>query len=145
MPHATLDSTWRAPGRWRKRTTDRKRRVLVKWLRRTANYTDPPPPLARRRQTLLSHRAGAVRSELLEVASALEHNLDPNPTSLTELHQLLANGCDSPLYNPEIHVSELHAAVHYLKRGFGVTSPSRIAAAASPRVRTSSFRRIAET
>ena len=59
----------------------------------------------------------AVRSELLEIAAVLEHNQDPNPTSITELHQLLANGCDSPLYNLDIHISELHATVHYLRAG----------------------------
>jgi hypothetical protein len=115
MTRTTLDGGGSVPRRWRKRRADRKRRVLIKWLRRTANYTDLRQPFARRRQTLLSHRAGAVRSELLQIAAALEHTHDPNPSSLIELHQLLANGCDSPLYNPDIHISELHATVHYLR------------------------------
>jgi hypothetical protein len=116
----TRTSSDSAPGvhrRWRERSADRKRRVLVKWLRRTANHTDHPHPVARRRQTLLPHRAGAVRSELLQIAAALEHTANPNPASLTELHQLLANGCDSPLYNPDIHISELRATIHYLRAG----------------------------
>ena len=104
--------------RWHERTADRKRRVLVKWLRRTANHTDQPQPLARRRQTLLPDRTAAVRSDLLQIATALEHTHIPNPASVTELHQLLANGCDSPLYNPDIHISELRATVHYLRTAF---------------------------
>ena len=104
--------------RWHERAADRKRRVLVKWLRRTANHTDQPQPLARRRQTLLADRTAAVRSDLLQIAAALEHTHDPNPASVTELHQLLANGCDSPLYNPDIHISELRATVHYLRAAF---------------------------
>jgi hypothetical protein len=121
----TLDKGRGVPRRWRERTADRKRRVLVKWLRRTANHTDPPHPIARRRQTLLSHRAGAVRSELLQIAAALERTHDPNPTTLTELHQLLANGCDSPLYNPDIHISELRATVHYLRAGLLTHDPHK--------------------
>jgi hypothetical protein len=89
----------------------------VKWLRRTANATHERHPFARRRQTLLAHRAVAVRSELLEIAAVLEHAPDPNPTCVAELHRLLANGCNSPLYNPDIHISELRATVHYLRAG----------------------------
>jgi hypothetical protein len=117
VTRTTLYSGRSVPRRWRERRADRKRRVLVKWLRRTANHTDHPHPLARRRQTLLSHRTTAVRSELRQIAAALEHTHDPNPTTITELHQLLANGCDSPLYNPDIHISELRATVHYLRAG----------------------------
>jgi hypothetical protein len=36
---------------------------------------------------------------------------DPDPTIIATLHELLANGCDSPLYNPTIHISELHATL----------------------------------
>ena len=113
----TASSGRSVPRRWREHRAERRRRVLVKWLRRTANHTDPAHPIARRRQTLLHHRVGAVRGELLEIAAVLERTQDPNPTSLTELHQLLANGCDSPLYNLDIHISELHATVHYLRAG----------------------------
>ena len=117
LTRTTLDSDRSVLRLWRERSVDHKRRVLVKWLRRTANHTDHPHPIARRRQTLLPHRAGAVRSELLEIAATLEHTHHPNPTTITELHQLLANGCDSPLYNPDIHISELHATLHYLRAG----------------------------
>ena len=131
-PTTTTSRGRSAPRRWCKHRADRRRHLLVKWLRRTANHTGPAHPIARRRQTLLHHRVGAVRSELLEIAAALEHNLDPNPTSLIGLHQLLANGCDSPLYNPDIHISELRATLHYLNKGLvaqdrrsGSTRPPR--------------------
>ena len=123
VTRTTSDSDRSVLQLWRERSADHKRRVLVKWLRRTANHTDQPHPTARRRQTLLPHRAAAVRSELLEIAATLEHNHNPNPTTITELHQLLANGCDSPLYNPDIHISELRATVHYLRAGLLTHDP----------------------
>jgi hypothetical protein len=97
--------------RWRERRAIHKRRVLVQWLRRTANHTHEPHPIARSRHALLHYRAAAVRSELLEIAH------DPDPACVTTLHELLANGCDSPLYNPDVHVSELRAAVYYVRAG----------------------------
>ena len=89
--------------------------MIVQWLRRTANRTDEPHPLARRRQALLHYRAAAVRTELLEIAATLEHTHNPDPDCIAALHDLLANGCDSPLYNPDIHVSELRATLHYVR------------------------------
>jgi hypothetical protein len=92
-------------------------KTLARWLRRTAKHTQQPHPLARRRETLLHYRVAAVRVDLLELAAILERAHDPDPASVTELHELLANGCDSPLYNPDIHVSELHATLHYARAG----------------------------
>jgi hypothetical protein len=103
--------------RRRERTAARKRRVLARWLRRTANGRPEPDPVARRRQPLLHDRAAAVRSELLEIAVMLEHARDPDPHTITALRTLLANGCDSPLYNPDIHVSELRATLHGVRGG----------------------------
>jgi len=103
--------------RRREWTAARKRRVLARWLRRTANRRPEPDPIARLRQPLLHHRAAAVRSELLEIAAMIEHAHDPDPASITALHTLLANGCDSPLYNPDIHVSELRATLYGVRGG----------------------------
>jgi hypothetical protein len=36
---------------------------------------------------------------------------------MAALRELLANGCDSPLYNPHIHVSELRAILHGVRAG----------------------------
>ena len=109
-----------APGileRRRERTAARKRGVLARWLRRTANRRPDPDPIARRRQPLLHDRAAAVRPELLEIAAILEHAHHPDPDSIAALHTLLANGCDSPLYNPDIHVSELRATLYGVRHG----------------------------
>jgi len=70
--------------------------VLVKWLRRTANRTNEPHPIARRRQALLQYRAAAVRSELLEIAAALEHAHDPDQACAATLRELLATGATTP-------------------------------------------------
>ena len=45
-----------------------------------------------------------------------EHSRD-NPACVKALHNLRANGCDSPLYNPDIHPSELHATLDYVRSG----------------------------
>jgi hypothetical protein len=103
--------------RRRERTAERKCRVLVRSLRRAAKGAKKPHPIARRRQPLLHYRAAAVRSELLEITAMLERTYDPDPASIAALHELLANGCDSPLYNPEVHVSELCATVYGVRMG----------------------------
>ncbi|MBV8998777.1 MAG: hypothetical protein JO304_06940 [Solirubrobacterales bacterium] len=97
------------------RTAARERRVLVKWLRRTAKRARKPEPIPHR-QTLLHYRAAAVRMELLEIAAMLERTRDPDPASIKALRELLANGCDSPLYNPDIHISELRATLHTVRK-----------------------------
>jgi hypothetical protein len=101
--------------RSRQRRVERRRRVIVRWLRRTANSTDALHPIARRRQTLLHYRVATVRTELLEIAATLDSAPHPDPASLATLHDLLANGCDSPLYNPDIHISELRATLHHVR------------------------------
>ncbi len=58
-----------------------------------------------------------MRTELLEIAATLERAQNPDPACVATLHELLANGCDSPLYNPDIHISELYATVHYVRAG----------------------------
>jgi hypothetical protein len=93
----------------------RKRRLITRWLRRTARHTQPTSPLARRRATLRHYRVAAVRVELLEIAALVETARDPDPACIAELHELLANGCDSPLYNADIHISELHATLHHIR------------------------------
>jgi hypothetical protein len=112
--------------RWRARRTERQqarlvsasnRRVLAQWLRRTAHHAVDPDPIRRRHDVLLHYRAAAVRTDLLEIAAILERAPNPDPTCLTELHKLLANCCDSPLYNADIHVSELYTALDHIRSG----------------------------
>jgi hypothetical protein len=116
-PGTTTESGLSIRERWRRRRAEHHRRVLVTWLRLTANRAEEPHPIARRRQPLLHYRAAAVRSELLEIAAALDRTQDPDPESVATLHELLTNGCDSPLYNPDIHVSELRATLDRVRAG----------------------------
>lgn len=66
---------------------------------------------------MLADRVAAVRPELLELADALQHSPDVDPTSVALLHELLANGCRSPLYNPNVHAEELHARLTRVRAG----------------------------
>jgi hypothetical protein len=113
----------------------RNRRAIARWLRRTAAHTQPLHPLARRRETLLHHRVAAVRADLLEIAAMLERAHDPDPASVAALHDLLANGCDSPLYDAG---SRLRATGDVGRRAFrthGKQDPDR-AGHGSPAMRS---------
>jgi hypothetical protein len=119
--------------RWRRRCTERKRgrplsprkrRMLARWLRRTVNRAVDPHPVRRRRELLLSDRVAAVRGELLKIAGLLERAKDPDPRCVAELHGLLSDGCESPLYNPDVHVSELHATLYYVRSGLATSALS---------------------
>jgi hypothetical protein len=98
--------------RW---VTARKRRMLARWLRRTAKQRSEPHPLVRRRELLLDDRVAAVRTDLLELAVMLEHAQDPDPACLEALQELLSDGCGSPLYNSDVHDSELRATLYYAR------------------------------
>ncbi len=50
-------------------------------------------------------------------AALIEHAPNPDPACVAALRNLLANGCDSPLYNADMHISELHATLHYVRSG----------------------------
>ena len=97
--------------------SSRNRRILARWLRRTATHATDRDPIRRRHDVLLHYRAAAVRTDLLEIAALLEHAHDPDPDCIAALRDLLANGCDSALYNADIHFSELHAALAYVRSG----------------------------
>lgn len=110
----------------------RNRRAIGRRLRRTAAHTQPTHPLARRREALLHHRVAAVRIDLLEIAATLDRVHDPDPSTVAALQDLLANGCDSPLYNADIHVSELQATLDYVRSGLAA-GKTRIAPIAKAR------------
>jgi hypothetical protein len=147
-PTRTTPASSRGAGEWWcRRRAEHRRRVIVHWLRRTASRTEEPHPITRRRQPLLHYRAAVVQTELLEIAAALERAQNPAPAAVATLHELLANGCDSPLYNADIHVSELHATLHYIRVALGdddARSPEairRTAARLAPPVAETSRRR----
>jgi hypothetical protein len=72
--------------------------------------------MRRQHDVLLRYRAAGVRVELLEIAALLEQTRDPDPACVKAVRELVANG-DSPLYHPGVHVSELHAALYYIRTG----------------------------
>lgn len=118
--HRSMIERYRDRAAARKRAwlvSARGRRFIARWLRCTAKAAHAPDPVRRRQNVLLHYRAAAVRTELLEIAAMLERAQDPDPACLTQLHGLLANGCDSPLYNPDLHVSELRATLYGVRVG----------------------------
>ena len=40
---------------------------------------------------------------------------DLDATWIRTVDKLLTDGCESPLYNPDIHISELQATLYYLR------------------------------
>lgn len=58
-----------------------------------------------------------MRDELLEIALVLEHAQDLDASWVEAVHKLLTDGCESPLYNRDVHMSELRATLYYLRRG----------------------------
>jgi hypothetical protein len=105
----------------------RRRQTLTKWLRRTAKRAARPDPLDRRREALLCDRVASVHAQLLDIAWLLERCPDPDARAVAELRKLLRDGCESPLYNAEVHDSELRAALHYIRSGLATSDYSRCA------------------
>ncbi len=93
----------------------RRNRQLIAWIGRTAEYSPYRGGLRTHTEPLIAGRVVAVRSDLIEIAHLLHQLPDPDPASTAQLRQLLGDGCDSPLYNPELHPSELKATLYYVK------------------------------
>jgi hypothetical protein len=115
---------------WRKRSAKRKRarrvsardrRVLAKWLRRTADHAHATDSTL---EEPLHYRAAAVRTELLELAAILEHAHDPDPASVAALRDLLADSRGSPLYNPNIPAADLDGAAQRIRTGLAKAPPA---------------------
>jgi hypothetical protein len=109
-------------------TGARGRRELVRWLRVITKQSADSDSIRRSRDVLLHYRAAAVRADLLEIAAMLERCPDPEPDCLIALSRLLADGCDSPLYNAEIDVSELYATLDQIRAGLSYDAPSQASA-----------------
>ncbi len=118
------------PAMHRLRARRRAQRRVVEGLRSVARQAGPRPP-ERRFSVLLRERATLVRSELLEVAALLEITADPDPGLLARLHDLLTDGCRSPLYNRDVQVSELRATLLSARVHLSPPSVSGVAKAAS--------------
>jgi hypothetical protein len=103
-----------------RRVSARTRRRLVSSLRGAANHRPARDPARRRLEVLLGDRVQLVRSDLLEIAALLERAAEPDPECVRTLHRLLTDGCESPLYNPDVHPSELRATLYYVRAGLTV-------------------------
>jgi hypothetical protein len=106
--------------RWRARATERRRsrlvsarnrRRLVGSLRRAASYG----PERRRPSVVLVDRVEMVGAQLLELADLLQASYDPDPSWVAEIQDLVTDGCGSPLFNSNVHISELLATLWYLR------------------------------
>jgi hypothetical protein len=74
---------------------------------------------------LLLDRVAAVRGDLLDIAAMLENAEDPDVACVADLHQLLTDGCSSPLYNASVHPSELRAILYYARAALSA-SPAQV-------------------
>jgi hypothetical protein len=92
-------------------------------LRTVARATPSRDPLRRRFDVLLYDRVAEVRADLLEIAQLLAVADDPGRDCVVELNRLLRDGCDSPLYNADIHPSELRATLYQVRSR--LTPPAR--------------------
>ena len=112
----------------------RARRRLVASLRRAVNRSRTSDTVGPWRGLMLRNRVATVSADLLEIAARLEVISDPDPATCGALHRLLTDGCESPLYNPAVHPSELAAVVYYAKQhlprpqgGLDITDRSQLA------------------
>jgi hypothetical protein len=96
-------------------TPARAHRRLARRLRRLAGAAPEPDPVRRRYVYLLVDRVADARDDILEVADLIEQAATADPSCLAEVRRLLTSGCDSALYNPDIHVSELHVGLYFLR------------------------------
>jgi hypothetical protein len=100
----------RSRQRW---SSPRKRRTLAASVRWAAGCSRP----SSRYSVLLDDRIARVRGELFELARMLEEADDPDPGWVRAIHALMTDGCESPLLNPAVHISELWAELYYLRGG----------------------------
>jgi hypothetical protein len=95
-------------GRRKRLVSPRNRRAVASSLRRTVAPMQPP----RRFDCcpVLTERVAAVRPGLLQLASALERNPEPDPASVALVRELLSDGC-GPLYNSNVPADDLRHAI----------------------------------
>jgi hypothetical protein len=105
--------------RWRRRVSENKRRRLLRMSNRqrlaaSLRQAATCRPIRSRHTVLLHDRVALVRDQLLELALMLEHGGNLDGSWVLAVHRLLTDGCESPLYNPDVHISELRATLYYL-------------------------------
>ena len=109
-----------------RRASARTRRRLVRSLRNLASRRPPREAMRRRLEALLHDRVAPIRGELVEIAALLEQASHPDLECVTALHRLLTDGCESPLYNPEVHPSELRATLYHVRSRLAAARPERV-------------------
>jgi len=88
------------------------RRRLATRVRHVVAHADRP---AGARSFLLVDRVGAVRADMLAVAALLESSPALTAGDYRELNGLLTDGVQSPLYCPQVHISELKACLYFVR------------------------------
>ena len=102
------------------------RRRLVSLLRKLANRRLPREGERRRVEVLLHDRVPPVRGDLLEIAALLERASQPDPECVTALNRALTDGCERPLYNPDVHPSEFRATLYHVRSRLAAAPPAPI-------------------
>ena len=89
---------------------------MAGWLRAAVARATASGRLVRRSGLLLCDRVVAVQAELLEIAELLERAERPDAEAVTTVRRLLTDGLQSPLFNRDVHPSELLATLYYLRQ-----------------------------
>jgi hypothetical protein len=71
--------------------------------------------VVRRSGLLVCDRVVAAQAELLEIAELLERAERPDAQAVTAVRRLLADGLQSPLFNRDVHPSELLATLYFVR------------------------------
>jgi hypothetical protein len=90
--------------------------ALARQLRTTAALTQPPSRLDRITVPVLLDRVARARTELLALASALEHEAHPSPDCVAIVNELMHDG-SGPIYNPSVPEAELTRALTEARAG----------------------------
>ncbi len=98
----------------------RSRRALADGLRRAADPMQPPHRFDC--CPVLRDRVAVVRTDMLDLACALQQGPAPDPTSVALIRELLTNGC-SPLYNPNLSSDELRETLTRARDGMAQPPP----------------------
>jgi hypothetical protein len=99
----------------------RNRRALAQALLRTARPTQPPARYDA--CPVLRDRVAPLRSELIALAFELEHAEDPDPASVSLIHELLHDGA-SPLYNANRPAADVQRTLDRARAGLTAQEPS---------------------
>ena len=90
-------------------------RRAAAWLRGAVGRASGSGRFVRRSGLLLGDRVVAVRPELLEIAELLDRAERPDPEAVTAVRGLMVDGLQSPLFNPDVHPSELLATLYFVR------------------------------